>query len=219
MADIPRELVDSMMMKCGRRCCICKRFRPTKLQVHHVVERSKGGANDEDNLIVTCFSCHTDVHSKVPFARRFSVAEQKGHRDALIKMVADGTLPSNDTDDTDEAIARVVQEMRAVARPALRLLPEAIEILTTAVQAEGPAQGLILSDTSPEIGLSILIGGRPLFDHDDRRAQAKYKCALDQLLQCRLVERRDDQLVDVTYEGYLACDEMLARGPEFLSPS
>ena len=91
MSDsIPPDLVDKMMVKCARRCCICRRYRPTKLQVHHIVERNQGGGNEEDNLIVTCLSCHTDVHSKVPFARRFSVNELKGHRDALVKMVEEG---------------------------------------------------------------------------------------------------------------------------------
>ena len=217
MAEIPGELIDSMMVKCGRRCCICKRFRPTKLQVHHIVERSKGGSDDEDNLIVTCFSCHTDVHTKVPFSRRFSVTEQKGHRDALIRMVADGTLPSEDTDDTDQVIVRIVQEMRAVTRPTLRLLPEAVEILTKAVGAEAWAQGLIHFDTC-DAGFIILAGGKPLFDIEDRRAQAQYKHALDQLLRCALIAWRDDQLIDVTYEGYLASDEILARGGRILSP-
>jgi hypothetical protein len=47
--DIPADLVDKMMVKCARRCCICRRFRPTKLQVHHILERGKGGDNEEDN--------------------------------------------------------------------------------------------------------------------------------------------------------------------------
>src|SRR5258708_39409703 len=102
--EIPTDLVDKMMVKCGRRCCICRRFRPTKLQVHHIIERSQGGTHDEDNLIVVCFSCHSDVHTKVPFARRFSPDELRGHRDALVKMVTDGKLPTLDTDDSDEVM-------------------------------------------------------------------------------------------------------------------
>jgi hypothetical protein len=47
--DIPEEIVDKMMIACGRRCCICKRYRPTKLQVHHIQERARGGTHDEEN--------------------------------------------------------------------------------------------------------------------------------------------------------------------------
>jgi hypothetical protein len=215
MSEMPSERIDSMMVKCGRRCCICRRFRPTKLQVHHIVERRAEGTDDEDNLIVTCMSCHTDVHTKVPFARRFSVEELKGHRDALVKIVEEGKLPPSDTDDTDEVIAQMVREMRAVARPAIELLPEAVEILTKAVTAEGGGQGMV-HYVKNDAGYSLLAGLIDLFDYNDHRQGAKYKHALNQLLQCGLLAWRCDSLLDVTYEGYLAADEMLPLGPAFL---
>src|SRR3972149_9786927 len=96
MGDIPQDLIDRMMVKCARRCCICRRFRPTKLQVHHIKEKNDGGTDEEDNLIVTCITCHSDVHSQVPFTRRFSVEELKGHRNALIKMLEEGKLPRDE---------------------------------------------------------------------------------------------------------------------------
>jgi hypothetical protein len=216
MTEIDPELIDRMMVRCGRRCCICRRFRPTKLQVHHIIERSEGGSDDEDNLIVTCFSCHSDVHTKVPFARRFSVAELKGHRDVVIRLVEVGTLAAGDTDDTDEAVALIVQEMRAVPKPQIELLPEAVEILTKAVAVEGGMQGMI-HFVRHEMWFSLLVGGVDQFSYNDHRRQARYKKALDQVLQCRMVEWRCDQILDVTYAGYLAADEMLSRGAGFLS--
>lgn len=215
MNDIPPERVDSMMVKCGRRCCICRRFRPTKLQVHHIIERSQGGSDEEDNLIVTCFSCHSDVHTKVPFARRFSVEELKGHRDAVITMVKEGVLPVGDTDDTDEVIAKVVKEMRAITKPRLDLLPEAAEILTKAVNTEGGMQGMV-HYVKHEMWFSLLVGGIEQFSYEDHRLQAKYKKALEQLVQCNLLEWRGESLLDVTYDGYLAADEILAKGRTFL---
>jgi hypothetical protein len=217
MSEIPPERIDSMMVKCGRRCCICRRFRPTKLQVHHIVERNAGGTDDEDNLIVICMSCHSDVHTKVPFARRFSVEELKGHREAVVKMVAEGKLPPADTDDTDEVISQVVRDMRAVAKPRIELLSEAVEILTRAVSAEGGGQGLV-HYVENDAGFSLLAGLAELFDHTDHRIRAKYKHALNQLLQCRLLEWRYGSLLDVTYEGYLAADEILTSGSDFLKP-
>lgn len=32
------------------------------LSVHHIVQRSKGGTNDIDNLITLCSICHTKTH-------------------------------------------------------------------------------------------------------------------------------------------------------------
>lgn len=218
MNDIPPERIDSMMVKCGRRCCVCRRFRPTKLQVHHIVERNAGGTDDEGNLIVTCMSCHSDVHTKVPFARRFSVDELKGHRDAVIKMVADGKLPVSDTDDTDEAITGLVEKMRAIAKPRIELLPEAVEILTKAVNVDGGGQGLVhYVKNDIDAGYCLLSGLSELFDPTDHRQGAKYKQALKQLVECQLLQGRCDEIFDVTYEGYLAADEILARGPGFLS--
>jgi hypothetical protein len=71
VSDISEEIVDRMMVKCGRRCCICRKFKSTLLQVHHIVQWADGGTNDEDNLIVLClasiFSCSISL---VPAAGR-----------------------------------------------------------------------------------------------------------------------------------------------------
>lgn len=42
-------------------CQICG-AKNTRLEVHHIVYRSKGGTDDEDNLITLCESCHKKVH-------------------------------------------------------------------------------------------------------------------------------------------------------------
>ena len=44
-------------------CQVCKNKRKDrKLDVHHIVFRSKGGSDEETNLITLCNSCHTDLH-------------------------------------------------------------------------------------------------------------------------------------------------------------
>lgn len=217
MSVIPPDVIDRMMVKCARRCCICRRFRPTKLQVHHIVERSQGGSNDEENLIVVCFSCHSDVHTKVPFARRFSADELKGHRDALVAAVVEGKLPEADSDDADEVVARLIHEMRSVTNPRLSLLPEAVEILLKAVGAEGYAQGNIHA-IKYDGGFAIMVGnGITLGDSDDRRLQTRYKHGLKQLLESALLDHVSNELYEVNYDGYLAADEIASTGPSFIS--
>ena len=208
--EIPQELVDRMMVKCARRCCICRRFRPTKLQVHHIVERNQGGTDEEDNLIVVCFSCHSDVHTKVPFARRFSVEELKGHRDALIKMVEQGKLTAADSDDADQVIASLVRGMQSAPKGQAALSPEAVEILLRTVNTSGAEQGSVLVVRTSG-GLTVKAGDCPrTIGHDDRRGQAKYKHAVEQLVASQLLEYCAPDVFDVTYEGYLAADEILA---------
>ena len=44
------------------QCCKGKR-KDSKLEVHHIIYRSKGGSDDEKNLITLCHSCHKDLHA------------------------------------------------------------------------------------------------------------------------------------------------------------
>src|SRR5207248_10160091 len=103
------------------------------------------GGNEEENLIFVCFSCHSDVHTKVPFARRFSEEELKGHRDALVKAVADGRLPTTDTDDADEVMLALSRGQPAALEPHASLSPEATAILLRAVNTDGPQQGVVIA--------------------------------------------------------------------------
>jgi 5-methylcytosine-specific restriction endonuclease McrA len=32
-------------------------------QVHHIIYRSKGGANDSNNLVLVCAKCHAKIHA------------------------------------------------------------------------------------------------------------------------------------------------------------
>ena len=204
--SIAQEVVDRMMVKCARRCCICRRFRPTKLQVHHIVERSNGGSDDEDNLIVVCFTCHSDVHTKVPFARRFSTAELRGHRDALVLLVSNGSLPTIDTDDTDEVIARIVALAKVSNRSDTSLSSEAQEILFKAASQEDGMQGYV-QPIDHDGGFSLLAGSVEI-RIPDRRAQARYRAGFNRLLQSGLIEHIRDELFEVTDDGYLAADEL-----------
>jgi hypothetical protein len=207
--DIPADLADKLMVKCNRRCCICRRFRPTKLQVHHIEERSQGGSNHEDNLIVVCLSCHTDVHSKVPFARRFSVEELKGHRDALVKAVEEGRLPKDDTDEADVVLAALLQGVPAQEKAEAGLSPEAVEVLLRAANTQGVQQGSVYAGVHTE-GMTVRMGdGGRSIARDDRRTQAKYKHAIKQLVACGLLERLSQDVFEVTDAGYLAADEIM----------
>ena len=48
----------------GYTCQCCKgRHKDGKLEVHHIVFRSRGGSDEENNLITLCHTCHKDLHS------------------------------------------------------------------------------------------------------------------------------------------------------------
>jgi len=45
------------------KCQFCRgKHKDNKLEVHHIVFRSKGGSDEQDNLITLCHTCHKDLH-------------------------------------------------------------------------------------------------------------------------------------------------------------
>ena len=43
--------------------CQCCGKKDTRLEVHHIIYRSNGGTDDENNLITLCEECHSKIHS------------------------------------------------------------------------------------------------------------------------------------------------------------
>ena len=209
--DIAAEVVELLMVKCGRRCCICRRFRPTHLQVHHIVERSRGGTDDEDNLIATCVTCHIDVHSTVPFTRRFTVDELKAHRDHLIHMLEQGILPREE--EIDPTTIRVLIDV--VGRGAIdtELSAEAAELLTKAALATGNRAGAIFQSDYVS-GTQYHVGGESFPNDGSQRSRAKYRAAVQQLNELRLIEELSDAMHEVTDSGYVKADELLASAKQ-----
>jgi hypothetical protein len=44
----------------GKKCRACGRGNP--LEVHHIVYRSRGGTDEDSNLITLCRGCHVKAH-------------------------------------------------------------------------------------------------------------------------------------------------------------
>ena len=45
-------------------CQHCKgRHKDSKLEVHHIIFRSQGGSDEENNLITLCHTCHKNLHN------------------------------------------------------------------------------------------------------------------------------------------------------------
>lgn len=186
------ELAPKILARCGRRCCICRRFRPVMLQVHHIKLKSQGGKDEEDNLIAVCITCHIDVHSKVPFARRFTVEELKLHRDHVYKLVENGKLvPPPGADSTRIAIAEDFQS----EIPEFSSLPSSsIEMLLSAVES---GSGVIIHD--------VHLGST------NHREVAAEKHGIRKLEEAGFVEEVNDSIFRVTHEGYLCADALLAE--------
>lgn len=78
------EVAEELLVKSARHCCLCRKFKGTKIEVHHIIPLANDGSDDPDNGIPLCFDCHADVMSynaKHPKGRKFRSAELKKHRD------------------------------------------------------------------------------------------------------------------------------------------
>lgn len=99
----PKEVADLALLMCGRHCCICHEFKGTKIELHHISQRAKGGKDTFKNCIPVCFDCHSDIGSynaEHPKGRKYSPSELKKHRDmwyAVMKKNDEKTPSSANT--------------------------------------------------------------------------------------------------------------------------
>lgn len=59
-----KELRKRILFRDAYTCQDCGSIK--KLHIHHIVERYKGGSNDDDNLITLCAKCHAEKHKDLP---------------------------------------------------------------------------------------------------------------------------------------------------------
>src|SRR5688572_6010744 len=64
---IPKKVRDELLVEARHRCTICS--EPC-FEIHHIIEQSEGGSDDQGNLIVLCPNCHQHrLHRSQEFTR------------------------------------------------------------------------------------------------------------------------------------------------------
>jgi len=185
------------LSKCGRHCCICRRFNPLRLQVHHIKLESKGGSGDPDNLIPICITCHMDIHTDAPFVRRFSDDELKQCRERVFTLVAEGKLVGHDESHTFNPAFERDPDMP-------NLIPEAVKMLVDLARG----QGMMLDPKGFDCRGTV---------HD--REYATNMHAFKQLRDANLIEWNGGDAYVVTLLGYNAADGFLALGTTKNAPT
>jgi hypothetical protein len=206
---IPDEVAAEILAKCGRCCCLCRRFRPTYLQVHHITEQSKGGTNEPDNLIAICLTCHSDVHTKRPFTRRFTAEELRQHRDAVFALVTDGKPVPPEEDNSVSAHYEGIRLSGFSQEAGIPDLPtEAIDILIAASECR---HGRVLM-TLTSSGFAIGTDGRNVIQTHEPRDEARYRRAMEVLQEAGCLDPTGykGEVFRITHDGYLLADQLLA---------
>lgn len=84
-SSIPRALVDTVLYKSARACCVC-RARGSGVQVHHIDGNPLNNA--EDNLAALCPNCHGEAHTTRKLTRTLdaqSVRDAKARWEAEVQ--------------------------------------------------------------------------------------------------------------------------------------
>jgi len=90
--EFPQFVVESVLIKCRRHCCVCDTFCGQKIVTHHIESPDD---NSEDNAIPVCFDCHAEINSyniSHPLGRRFTPGELKKLRDETFKKYSFNVL-------------------------------------------------------------------------------------------------------------------------------
>lgn len=61
-----QNIVNLVLVKCKRSCCICHKFCGTKIELHHIKQVAEGGEDTEENCIPLCLDCHAEVKAYNP---------------------------------------------------------------------------------------------------------------------------------------------------------
>lgn len=86
-----RDVAERLLVACHRHCCICHKSAGSKMEIHHIVPKSKGGGDTEENGIPLCFDCHAEAGAydlRHPKGKRFTPSELRKHKEQWFAICA-----------------------------------------------------------------------------------------------------------------------------------
>lgn len=88
MSSVKKEKREKILKRDNYQCQAC--YDTEHLTIHHIIYRSQGGGDEDENLITLCETCHGDVHG-FDFNRPSIGAFKKYvlHDDARYRMCGD----------------------------------------------------------------------------------------------------------------------------------
>lgn len=89
--SFPPDVAERLLVACHRYCCLCHKQAGSRMHVHHIVPRSDGGDDSEENGIPLCLDCHAEVHSydpKMAMGRKIRPSELRRHKEQWFAIVA-----------------------------------------------------------------------------------------------------------------------------------
>lgn len=91
-----QKIKEEVMVASARHCSVCHQYKGLKVEIHHIVPKSKGGEDTESNAISLCFDCHADAghyFADHPKGTKISPSELKKHKKAWLDLVKTNNIP------------------------------------------------------------------------------------------------------------------------------
>jgi hypothetical protein len=83
------EEVETLLVACHRRCCVCHKFCGVKIEVDHIISATTPQSGNIDNAIPVCFDCHAEIHHYNPAhpkGRKFQPSELRRHKEQWLAI-------------------------------------------------------------------------------------------------------------------------------------
>lgn len=194
--SISEDISAEVLAKAARHCCICRQFLPLYIQVHHIIERSKGGTDDFDNLIPVCIQCHASIHTTPYMTRKFTAKELKKSREDVYEMVSLGKLPATKsmTRNEIEAVSSHLAETLKNSKSEDKLSKEAIQLLSAALCEESNIELRKISANT----VMIIIGNQNFIPKD--KVEGQYPKVIIELLSKGFINSKGNTL-ELTKKG------------------
>lgn len=68
--DLSKRTITKVLTRANKGCSICG-WNESTCDIHHIVPKSKGGTNENSNLIVVCPNCHRIIHTTDKYSQEF----------------------------------------------------------------------------------------------------------------------------------------------------
>jgi hypothetical protein len=88
-SEFGRKEIESLLVACHRRCCICHCCCGVKIEVHHIESATTPASGRIENAIPLCCNCHAEVchyNPKHPKGRKLTPGELRRHKEQCLGL-------------------------------------------------------------------------------------------------------------------------------------
>ncbi len=186
----PKKIKEEVLVASARYCCVCRRYKGLKVQIHHIISEKEGGPDTFDNAILLCLDCHTDsghYNPEHPMGTKFSPEELRKQRDSWYEIVKNNGISVYEEEELVHCRYYIARE------------PRIIKKITRGHISRFPVKNILIHDNEILKFQKRIMGGfldeHTIFYDADEGAEKKY---LSEYPDTKKVSKRDSPFYSYT---------------------